>query len=500
MLLLEGVYGSFKLTEESTKKLSDWIEENEIVEPVQDDDLHITTTYSKADPEKEIEPSESKNIRLSSKDFAIATYGRALVIEVESKELEDIHDAAIAAGASYDYETYKPHITISYNAEANENIIPLLFPPDFDIILSHEEIEPLKLKETFEMEHEYYFWGWIKPDGKLLIPSEDMRYSPKLYNHQTLMNVHIKDRGSKGGYALGYERGYCKFAIETTEIDGVGFLTLECPLTANPETIQIGYNNILTSVKKKSLDIYRIFGKTLERIVGKYFYLVLDDRGNKSKYYDNSLENMLADFKKYQLKEAFELGDFYKFWGWIKPNGALLLPNEDMRIEYGKWYNHNSLYNEYSSRSGGKSDAYDNGYIRFSVDQHGALNIQCTISIDGDLIVKGVANIRNYIRNNSLDIYKIFNHSISLNDIRYFTYQLIEKLDKKYSIISRGEGNSIGELLNDIKKYQKKIQAEELPANSTANIATYSKPLTPTIRRKYFKDFKKKLEIETKGV
>jgi 2'-5' RNA ligase len=218
MLLLEGVYGSFKLTEESTKKLSDWIEENEIVEPVQDDDLHITTTYSKADLEKEIEPSESKNIRLSSKDFAIATYGRALVIEVESKELEDIHDAAIAAGASYDYETYKPHITISYNAEANENIIPLLFPPDFDIILSHEEIQPLKLKETFEM------------------------------------------------------------------------------------------------------------------------------------------------------------GNFYKFWGWIKPSGALLLPNKDMRIEYGKWYNHDSLYKEYSS--GEKSHAYDNGYIRFSVDQHGALNIQ----------------------------------------------------------------------------------------------------------------------------
>jgi 2'-5' RNA ligase len=142
-MLLEGVYGSYKLTQDSANKLAEWMKENEVVEPVEIDNIHITTTYSKTDPIQDIIPSQN-TIILDHKEFSIATYGRALVIEVESKELEDIHNTAIKAGATYEYDEYKPHITISYNAEANENLIPLLFPPTFDIVLSHEEIEPLK--------------------------------------------------------------------------------------------------------------------------------------------------------------------------------------------------------------------------------------------------------------------------------------------------------------------------------------------------------------------
>jgi len=94
-MLLEGVYGSFKLNEDSANKLTEWMKDNNIVEPVEENDLHITTTYSKVDPKQEITPSEKNNIRLDHKEFSIATYGRALVIEVESKDLETIHKSAI---------------------------------------------------------------------------------------------------------------------------------------------------------------------------------------------------------------------------------------------------------------------------------------------------------------------------------------------------------------------------------------------------------------------
>ena len=328
-MLLEGVYGSFKLTQASAMGVADWIIDSEIIEPIDTQDLHITTTYSKVDPKREILPSNKTNITLNYKEFSIATYGRALVLEVTSDELEEIHKLAIDAGASYDYDTYKPHITISYNAKANDNILPLLFPPNFNLILSHEEVEP--------------------------------------------------------------------------------------------------------------------------------------------------------------LKERFEMSDWYKFWGWIKPNGALLLPDETMRIAYGEWYNHDSLYNKYSKTIGGKFAAYDAGYIKFSLDGHAVLNIQCTTLTDKDLIVKGVANIKNYIRTNSLDIYKIFNHTISLDDIKYFNYDLMGKSDKKdirYKLIRNG--SSIENLLANIEKYQKTVQTEDIPANSTANIATFAKPLT-------FKIFKRKL-------
>ena len=141
-MILEGVYGSFKLTQASAKKLADWIIDSEIIEPIDTKDLHITTTYSKVDPKREILPSNKTNITLNYKEFSIATYGRALVLEVTSDELEEIHKSAIDAGASYDYDTYKPHITISYNDKANENILPL--------ILSHEEVEPLKEDDVTE--------------------------------------------------------------------------------------------------------------------------------------------------------------------------------------------------------------------------------------------------------------------------------------------------------------------------------------------------------------
>ena len=141
MFLIEGTYASYKLSKESAQNLSDWIRDSEIIEPVPIEDLHVTTTYSEADIE--IEPSD-KPIILKKEDFDIAVFGRALVLTVKSDELQKIHKSAIEAGADYKYESYKPHISLSYNSEANDNLLPLLMVPNFDITLSHEEVEPLK--------------------------------------------------------------------------------------------------------------------------------------------------------------------------------------------------------------------------------------------------------------------------------------------------------------------------------------------------------------------
>lgn len=149
-MILEGVYGSYKLTQASAEALTAWILDSEIVDPVATQDLHVTTTYSKVDPTQEILPSNKTNIILDKDNFSITTYGRTLVLEVPSDELQEIHKSALDAGASSDYPDYNPHISISYNAKANENILPLLFPPNFDLILSHEEVEPLKEDDVTE--------------------------------------------------------------------------------------------------------------------------------------------------------------------------------------------------------------------------------------------------------------------------------------------------------------------------------------------------------------
>jgi hypothetical protein len=275
-MLLEGVYGSFKLTEDSTKKLSEWIKDNNVIEPVEDEDFHITTTYSKVDPEQEIIPSEKNNIRLDHKEFSIATYGRALVIEVESKDLETIHKSAIDSGASYDYETYKPHITISYNAEANENIIPLLFPPDFDIVLSHEEVESLN----------YNFWGWIKPDGSLLLPTEKMRYSYNDYSH---IDVLKKQQKSISSYDAAYKLNYIRFYVETA----LDRLVFDCPNTVPASIVEKGYKNILYYVRTKQFKFY--IKKKKGRNETHDFETI--DSGN-------SLQELLAKLVKLQESDA----------------------------------------------------------------------------------------------------------------------------------------------------------------------------------------------------
>lgn len=136
--ICEKTYSSYKLSVESAEKLSQWIKDSEIIEPIAQEDLHITITNS--EETVDIIPSE-KTIILKKEDFVIGSLGRALVLFVESEELEKIHASAIEAGADSKYDKFIPHISLSYNLEANENTYPLLFSPEFDITLSHEEVK-----------------------------------------------------------------------------------------------------------------------------------------------------------------------------------------------------------------------------------------------------------------------------------------------------------------------------------------------------------------------
>ena len=138
----EGIYASYKLTQESAKQLTNWIKETGIKDPVEYDDLHVTTTYSRN--YANIVPSK-KMIHVKNETYSLDVFGEALVLRIDSPDLQNIHDSAIQNGATSDYLKYNPHITLSYNAKINEDIIMTgLEPPKFDIILSHEEVEPLE--------------------------------------------------------------------------------------------------------------------------------------------------------------------------------------------------------------------------------------------------------------------------------------------------------------------------------------------------------------------
>ncbi len=295
--LFEGTYASYKLSKESAQNLSDWIRDSEIIEPVPIEDLHVTTTYSEADIE--IEPSD-KPIILKKEDFDIAVFGRALVLTVKSDELQNIHKSAIEAGADYKYESYKPHISLSYNMEANENIFPLLFPPDFDIVLSHEEV----IHESFEMGEYYSFWGWIKSGGDLLLPTSKMRTDPeKKYNHKSLLTK-MKSSPSLIPYTDALDKGMIRFSV-----DNKGVLEFELSNKCNVDTITKGYRNIENYLyEKENKDEIKLIFDRYEIFINEFAWELYTEKnmfgtyGNKNMFKGSSLRELINKIREYELE------------------------------------------------------------------------------------------------------------------------------------------------------------------------------------------------------
>ena len=78
----------------------------------------------------------------SWKIFPSQSGKKCLVLAINSKSLQSTHKDIIKKyGATYDYETYVPHITVSY--DYNSDDIPESLP-DVKITFSRVNIEPLE--------------------------------------------------------------------------------------------------------------------------------------------------------------------------------------------------------------------------------------------------------------------------------------------------------------------------------------------------------------------
>ncbi len=134
----EGTYICADLSRESANKLLKWAKENGITDTIDAADMHTTITYSrkKVDEAKEYMDSVKFPISAKPKHFSIFPMQngkKCLVLEVESKELNKHHKTIQKEyGATYDYPTYKPHITLTYDYTGDD--VPKDIP---DISLSY---------------------------------------------------------------------------------------------------------------------------------------------------------------------------------------------------------------------------------------------------------------------------------------------------------------------------------------------------------------------------
>ena len=105
------------------------------VDPIEDQDLHATLIYSKG---TEVDNSKIKNLlskgrqeftgtvkHISKFDSQKSSDLCVIVMEVESYDLEKLHNKLLKIGLKHSYEDYKPHVSLVYNIptkEANEVI------------------------------------------------------------------------------------------------------------------------------------------------------------------------------------------------------------------------------------------------------------------------------------------------------------------------------------------------------------------------------------------
>lgn len=112
-----GTYAKAVPCEDSKNKIAELVNLLNINNSVSPRSLHTTVTYSrKVVPELEsmVLPEPITATPIGFAVFKSNMYN-CLVILLESMGLNLLHQQAMALGATYDYPTYHPHVTVSYD-------------------------------------------------------------------------------------------------------------------------------------------------------------------------------------------------------------------------------------------------------------------------------------------------------------------------------------------------------------------------------------------------
>jgi len=116
-----GKYVGVRFTPETKQTLSDIIHKEKVPNSIDIEKLHSTVAYSKGSniPGYEVSGEFEEPIRGEIKEFDIFPSQdgcNCLVAKLNCPELDDLHNQTMEHGATYDYDEYIPHVTLSYDA------------------------------------------------------------------------------------------------------------------------------------------------------------------------------------------------------------------------------------------------------------------------------------------------------------------------------------------------------------------------------------------------
>lgn len=119
----------------------EWAKDQGFTSILGGDDMHVTIAFSKeVFSWRNLEPL-SKNLRIKGGERSIEQFGDATVLCFTSKRLHERWEQFSDAGASYDFPTYRPHVTITYNGEDLD--LKSMQPFSGDLIFGPETLKPI---------------------------------------------------------------------------------------------------------------------------------------------------------------------------------------------------------------------------------------------------------------------------------------------------------------------------------------------------------------------
>jgi hypothetical protein len=146
----EGLYVAAYFSDNTNRQLATYIEANKIPNPVAASSLHTTIVYSRV-PVDGYEAAHTLNVEVNTSYARLEAWDtsggtKCLVLCYFSPYLHIRFEEAIASGATYDFDEYKPHVTLSYDiGDFDWQSLPQL---SFPLIIAGEYCETLDLGES----------------------------------------------------------------------------------------------------------------------------------------------------------------------------------------------------------------------------------------------------------------------------------------------------------------------------------------------------------------
>lgn len=147
-----GIYMSAHFSDDSCKVIRSIQEKLNVKEPVSADKLHATVVYSRKTVDLFPEDDLSEPAQIVDIDVWDTKYGRTLIGKLKSDYLQSRFKEAQDAGATYDYDSYIPHVTLSYDSGLKDSpdLIKKRLQFPYDLTIVSERTESLDLDKKIE--------------------------------------------------------------------------------------------------------------------------------------------------------------------------------------------------------------------------------------------------------------------------------------------------------------------------------------------------------------